>query len=54
MGELMKKIFLYNRYALFAGITLFAFLLIMLEGKVIGRESNRFGFSSPLLDIRIN
>jgi len=50
----MKKIIFYNRYALFASITLIAFLLIMLEGTLIGRESNRFGFSSPLLDVRIN
>jgi hypothetical protein len=49
----MKNYF-YNRYALFAGITLIAFLLIMLEGTLIGRESNRFSFSSPLLDVRIN
>lgn len=50
----MKKIILYNRYALFVIITLFAFLLIIMEGTLAGRESNRFGFSSPLLDVRIN
>ncbi len=50
----MKKYVLQKRYSLFASITLLVFLVVLVEGRLSGRISERFGFTSPLLDIRVN
>ena len=50
----MRKYILHNRFTLMATVVLFAFVLIMIEGALTGRESARLSFSSPLLDIKIN
>ena len=50
----MKKYVLHNRYSLFASITVLVFLVVLIEGRLNGRVSERFGFTSPLLDIRVN
>ena len=50
----MRNIILRNRYTLFATVVVLVFVLIVIEGNITKRGSGDGGFTSPLLDIRIN